>query len=129
MHESDVDLTATVRPVPATAGISQAGALAAIVPPWSGLRIRALRESMRFSVREFAAYLRVSDQVVSQWETGVVATVPHPINQEALDTCLSRLDADSCARFRRLLTEVVDGERVREDGHRPGRSNVGSTVT
>jgi transcriptional regulator with XRE-family HTH domain len=55
----------------------------AIVPRWTGDEVWRLRTAKRMSVRGFAAWLGVSDRMVSKWEAG---TVPGPINQAALDT-------------------------------------------
>jgi formylglycine-generating enzyme required for sulfatase activity len=71
----------------------------ATVARWSGHEVRALREARRMSVREFAAHLGVSDRMVSKWEAGGTSIRPRPVNQEALDTSLTRASADVKARF------------------------------
>ena len=69
------------------------------VQQWSGVEVRALREAKRMSIREFAAHLGISERMVSKWEAGREAIHPRPVNQAALDTCLSRSDPDVQARF------------------------------
>jgi formylglycine-generating enzyme required for sulfatase activity len=51
------------------------------------------------SLREFAAHLGVSERMISKWEAGRENIHPRPVNQAALDTCLSRSDPDTKARF------------------------------
>ena len=72
------------------------------VQRWSGLEVRALRDAMRMSLREFAAHLGVSERMVSKWEAGGEKIEPRPVNQAALDTCLTRTDPDTRARFAHL---------------------------
>src|SRR5699024_5631874 len=69
------------------------------VQRWSGVEVRALRDAMRMSIREFAAHLGVSERMVSKWEAGGQEIQPRPVNQAALDTCLNRSDPDTTARF------------------------------
>ena len=72
------------------------------VQRWSGVEVRALRDAMRMSIREFAAHLGVSERMISKWEAGRENIRPRPVNQAALDTCLARTDPDSQARFAHL---------------------------
>lgn len=44
------------------------------VQRWSGREARLLRDALRMSLRDFAAYLGVSDRTVSNWEAGGAAT-------------------------------------------------------
>lgn len=74
----------------------------ATVQRWSGVEVRALREAKRMSIREFAAHLGVSERMISKWEAGREAINPRPVNQAALDTCLTRSDPDTQARFGHL---------------------------
>jgi transcriptional regulator with XRE-family HTH domain len=67
------------------------------------LHIQALREAMRLSVREFAAYLGVSDRMVSKWEANTNRIHPRPVNQHALDTCLTTTGEDTRIRFTSIL--------------------------
>jgi DNA-binding transcriptional regulator YiaG len=57
----------------------------AVVPRWTAAEIWRLRTAKRMSVRGFAAWLGVSDRMVSKWEGG---TTPGPVNQAALDSAL-----------------------------------------
>ncbi len=43
------------------------------VQRWSGREARLLRDALRMSLRDFAAYLGVSDRTVSNWEAGAMA--------------------------------------------------------
>ena len=70
---------------------------------WTGLHIQAMREAMRLSVREFAAYLGISDRMVSKWEANSHRIHPRPVNQHALDTCLKRTDEETRIRFTSIL--------------------------
>lgn len=74
---------------------------------WSGVHVRALREAIRKSVREFAKYLGVSDRMVSKWEAEGAKIQPRPVNQCALDTCLDRLSDEERQRFTRLVHATV----------------------
>lgn len=69
------------------------------VHQWTGAEVRALREAKRMSLKDFAAHLGVSERMVSKWEAGRENIRPRPVNQAALDTCLSMSDADTKARF------------------------------
>ena len=89
----------------------------ATVQQWSGVEVRALREAKRMSIREFAAHLGISERMVSKWEAGREAIHPRPISQAALDTCLSRSDPDSRARF----TFVTGYSGIRADADVLGR--------
>ena len=79
----------------------------ATVQQWSGVEVRALREAKRMSIREFAAHLGISERMVSKWEAGRETIHPRPVNQAALDTCLSRSDPDARARFAFLTGDSV----------------------
>lgn len=74
----------------------------ATVQQWSGIEVRALRDAMRMSIREFAAHLGISERMISKWEAAGASINPRPVNQSALDTCLKRSDADTQARFAHL---------------------------
>lgn len=71
----------------------------ATVQRWTGTEVRALREAKRMSIREFAAYLGVSERMISKWEAGRGNIRPRPVNQAALDTAFARCDPDAQARF------------------------------
>jgi DNA-binding transcriptional regulator YiaG len=70
-----------------------------LVRPWTGADVRALRDARRMTLKDFAAHLGVHERLVSKWEAGGTRVTPRPVNQAALDTSLSRLDASECARF------------------------------
>lgn len=59
------------------------------------------------SLREFAAHLGVSERMLSKWEAAKEKIKPRPINQAALDTCLSRCDPDTQARFAHLMGDSL----------------------
>ena len=69
------------------------------------------------SLRDFAAHLGVSERMISKWEAGRENIHPRPVNQAALDTCLSRSDPDTKARF----VHLIDGDSLvstrGEDAH------------
>lgn len=58
------------------------------------------------SVRQFAAYLGVSDRMISKWEAGGVDLRPRPVNQEALDTALKQLNSEQRARLTEILRTI-----------------------
>ncbi|MGW6194826.1 helix-turn-helix domain-containing protein [Kribbella sp. NPDC055110] len=70
-----------------------------MVQAWSGREVRALRESQRLSIREFAQRIGVSERMVSRWEAGGANIRPRPINQEGLDTLLAAATEDERSRF------------------------------
>ena len=72
---------------------------AVMVQAWSGREVRALRESQRLSIREFAHRIGVSERMVSRWEAGGTNIRPRPINQEGLDTLLAAATEDEKSRF------------------------------
>ncbi|MEU8914759.1 hypothetical protein [Streptomyces nigrescens] len=55
------------------------------------------------SLRDFAAYLGVSDRTVSNWEGGGAGYRPRAESQAVLDTALSRASDDAKARFAMAL--------------------------
>lgn len=69
------------------------------VQRWSGREARLLRNALRMSLRDFAAYLGVSDRTVSNWEAGGVNYQPRAESQAVLDTALGRAPDDAKARF------------------------------
>ncbi len=81
-----------------------------VVRRWSGAEVRAMREARRMSLVEFAAHLGVNDRLVSKWEAGGANVRPRPVNQAALDTSLSRLTDEQCARFIELVAPDVLSE-------------------
>lgn len=83
----------------AIAGRCTRGSPMAMVQQWTGRETRALRQAMRLSVRDFAAYLGVSERNVSKWEALGPSVVPRPDTQQVLDTAFARLDEEARARF------------------------------
>ncbi|MFC8760851.1 helix-turn-helix domain-containing protein [Streptomyces sp. NPDC057193] len=74
------------------------------------------------SLRDFAAYLGVSDRTVSNWEGGGSGYQPRAESQAVLDTALGRASDDAKARFAAALgtrgaTPRVAG-RIEVDSHK-----------
>ncbi|MFB9298696.1 SUMF1/EgtB/PvdO family nonheme iron enzyme [Kibdelosporangium philippinense] len=88
--------------------------------------MRALRDAKRMSIREFAAHLGVSERMISKWEAGRENITPRPVNQAALDTCLTRSDPDTKARFAYLTGDslVPKGDDVAASTEPIGGSQV-----
>jgi transcriptional regulator with XRE-family HTH domain len=104
------------------------------VGKWSGRETRALREAKRMSLREFAAYLGVSDRTVSKWEAGADRMRPRPDSQAILDTVLERASDEVRARFDLLIESgpAAPGVPLRNEPRLPvsaplpaGQSGVG----
>lgn len=92
------------------------------VQRWSGREARLLRDALRMSLRDFAAYLGVSDRTVSNWEGGGASYQPRAESQAVLDTALDRASSDAKARFAAALGTVgavppVTG-RIEVDSHK-----------
>lgn len=73
------------------------------VQRWSGREARLLRDALRMSLRDFAAYLGVSDRTVSNWEGGGAGYLPRAESQAVLDTALGHASDDAKARFAAAL--------------------------
>lgn len=73
------------------------------VQRWSGREARLLRDALRMSLRDFAAYLGVSDRTVSNWEGGGASYQPRAESQAVLDTALGRASGDAKTRFAAAL--------------------------
>jgi transcriptional regulator with XRE-family HTH domain len=101
------------------------------VETWSGREARALREALRLSVRDFAAYLGVAPRTVSKWESGGSAVHPRPDLQRVLDTALQRADDAARVRFDAGLARTAPGGET--DPRRPdtgwGRDAVGELAS
>jgi formylglycine-generating enzyme required for sulfatase activity len=84
-----------------------------LVLRWSGREVRALRQARRMSVRDFAQHLGVTPRMVSKWEAGGDEIQPRPVNQEALDTSLTRSSPEAQALFGSFLadTPITDATR------------------
>ncbi len=70
------------------------------------MEARALRLSLRMSVRAFAEHLGVGVRTVSKWEKLLTGTEPRPDTQAILDTALARADAGVHLRFETNLSEA-----------------------
>lgn len=92
------------------------------VQRWSGREARLLRDALRMSLRDFAAYLGVSDRTVSNWEGGGASYQPRVESQAVLDTALGRASDGAKARFAAALgangaVQPVTG-RIGVDSHK-----------
>jgi transcriptional regulator with XRE-family HTH domain len=66
---------------------------------WTGREAKLLRESLRLSVRDFAARLGVGVRTVNKWEARRADITPLPYMQEVLDTALAQASDEAKARF------------------------------
>lgn len=82
------------------------------VGAWGWGEVRALRESLRLTVRAFAAHIGVSVATVCHWEHRERVTRLHLATEEMLDRALKIADDDARARF----LELRDYHQVRRDG-------------
>ncbi|MEV4264569.1 helix-turn-helix transcriptional regulator [Kribbella sp. NPDC049584] len=99
-----------------------------MVQAWSGREVRALRESQRLSIREFAQRIGVSERMVSRWEAGGANIRPRPINQEGLDSLLAAASDDEKSRFAaRLETLLSPGATSEPEAIRNGPTPLPST--
>ncbi len=85
------------------------------VQRWSGRETRLLRDAMRMSIRDFAAYLGLSDRAISKWESGGASYHPRAESQAVLDTALARSSDEAKARFAEALGVSGDGLPVATD--------------
>ncbi|MFD6391169.1 SUMF1/EgtB/PvdO family nonheme iron enzyme [Nocardia sp. NPDC060259] len=83
------------------------------------------------SLKDFAAHLGVGERLISKWEAGAKGIIPRPVNQAALDTSFARLDPESRARFKELvsvdvLADTRDPDVPESGSHRqhPGDGKV-----
>lgn len=65
----------------------------------SSIRVRAIRRALGMSQRDFAFYLRVATNTLSNWETG--KTLPSPLAEQAIRNVAAEhgLDLHSLRRF------------------------------
>jgi transcriptional regulator with XRE-family HTH domain len=75
------------------------------IQKWTAREVRALREALRMSSRDFAGRLGLSDRAVSKWESPTKPTVPRADSQAMLDTMLAKASDDERARFERFLAD------------------------
>jgi helix-turn-helix protein len=94
-----------------------------MVQVWSGREVRALRESQRLSIREFAARIGVSERMVSRWEAGGESIRPRPINQEGLDSLLAAASEDEKSRFAAHLQSAKQADRESISASIPGAAD------
>jgi transcriptional regulator with XRE-family HTH domain len=85
-------------------------AQALVADGWTGAEVGVLRRARSMSVREFAKHIGVSDRMVSKWEQGERAIKPRPVNQEAMDTSLNRLNVPGLIRFIDGISDLRGGE-------------------
>lgn len=78
----------------------------AVVGTWTGLEAKVLRLAGRMTVQTFAERLGVAVRTVAYWESRGASITPQAEMQAALDTLLSRGDADAQARFHLLLSKA-----------------------
>jgi transcriptional regulator with XRE-family HTH domain len=79
-----------------------------IVRHWTGREARALRQAVRMSLRDFAAYLGVSQRAISKWEAAGQTLTPRPDTQAVLDTALKHAGSEAQARFQQLLGSAAE---------------------
>jgi len=73
--------------------------LMATVQRWTGVQTKALREAMRLSIRDFAAYLGIEARTVNKWEARGATITLRPDNQALLDTALRQVSEEVKTRF------------------------------
>jgi len=115
-----------------------------VVVRWTGREAALLRQALRLSVRDFAAYLGIGTRTINKWEARQATITQRPHMQEVLDTALSQASDETKARFassallksEQAVTSVVagsdaPGEQVDDAGREPVLSapwNQRSTV-
>lgn len=72
---------------------------------WTGREARLLREAMRLSQREYAAFLGAASRTVAYWEAQGEDVVPRSEWQAALDTALAQASPHVQQRFSALKEE------------------------
>jgi transcriptional regulator with XRE-family HTH domain/tetratricopeptide (TPR) repeat protein len=77
------------------------------VQKWSGREARALRDALRMSLRDFAAYLGIGERTVSKWEAAGSGRTPRPVMQQTLDAALERASDEVKARFTLILRQMT----------------------
>ena len=81
-----------------------------VIDVWSGRRAASLQKAMRLSNEAFAAHLGIATRTVANWHDKPCME-PMPVNQEALDTALSRASDEVQERFR-LVMQSAEAESV-----------------
>lgn len=114
---NDSDVSRVVDAVLATHPVASGAAFSPTVAVWTGIHVRALRDSMRLTVGEFAGYLGFSSRSVNKWEAGGAGLQPGRFSQAALDTCLARADSDQRRRFAVFLElAMADAASIEGEG-------------
>jgi hypothetical protein len=72
--------------------------LVVVVGRWSGALAGALRAAHREAIDDWATRVGVGTSTAGDWEDKP-DVIPHPVNQEALDTVLRRADEETKRRF------------------------------
>lgn len=85
-----------------------------VIQRWDGRLTRLLRQSMRLSVRDFAAKLGVSHTIVSEWEAAGAGIMPRAFTQALLDEAYRRADDEDRQRFAEGLAQSDDERRVQQ---------------
>lgn len=91
-------LVAGIRATAQRHGVTTAPILTEAIE-WNGITSQLLRQAYRYSVREFAAKLGVTDRMISKWEAAGDLSNPRPHSQRLLDTMLERAPDDVRVRF------------------------------
>lgn len=71
----------------------------AVITQWTGEHARLLRKAGRWTLREFAERLGISERGISKWEERGLNIVPTSESQSILDTALRMAGAETMARF------------------------------
>jgi len=77
---------------------------------WTAEAVQALRESLRYSLQEFATHVGVSEKSVRNWEQGRHRPIPGA--QRQLDATVQRLTSQERQRFRAAVALPGDGSGV-----------------
>lgn len=93
------------------------------VQRWTGAETKALREALRLSVRDFAAYLDVDRRTVNKWEARGAGITLLPKSQELLDTALGRASEEVRERFVATLQQQTHAAAS------PGPDTLGDAMT
>ncbi|MGQ0773588.1 MAG: helix-turn-helix domain-containing protein [Pseudonocardiales bacterium] len=70
-----------------------------VVDRWTGREATLLRQALRLSIRDFAAYLGIGMRTINKWEARQADITQRPHMQAVLDTALSQASDEAKARF------------------------------
>ncbi len=76
---------------------------------WTGVETAVLRRARSMSVRDFADHLGLSDRMISKWEQQGASVRPRPVNQDALNISMGRMNATGLLRFISEITDLRGG--------------------